>query len=248
MVPFRWDTERNYSLQALWGPAGDNPSIFLWIVKRHCPGVPAHNQNMQRSSVQNYPESNSNHKQMTEEEHRNAIIHVSFPPRIHVQLHYLVLRDFLIQFLPCLETQNWFLFHELGHCPFNVFNILWPEGSQNNHMFFKKIAIAPLLPFHYYHLMAIVSPPLWKRPGTISPHSPSLCHSWFYRPFIHKNAILHSSPKQKYLWHFAASCGQSSLLRSTLMISAPHSAAGHRQVWNICPVLQHKFPEIILCF
>lgn len=28
LVPFRWDTERNYLLQSLWGPAGDNPCYF----------------------------------------------------------------------------------------------------------------------------------------------------------------------------------------------------------------------------
>lgn len=28
LVPFRWETERNYLLQSLWGPAGDNPCYF----------------------------------------------------------------------------------------------------------------------------------------------------------------------------------------------------------------------------
>lgn len=80
--------------------------------------------------MHSYPESNCDHKQMAEEEHRNAIITCEFSPKnSHTQLHYLVFRDFLSQFLLGLITQNGFLFHDLEHCPFNVFNTLWQEGS-----------------------------------------------------------------------------------------------------------------------
>lgn len=63
-----------------------------------------------------YPESNSDHKQIAEEEqHRNAVITCEFSPKkCMYQLHYLVLRDFLSQFLLDLEQKMDFSSTSLG--------------------------------------------------------------------------------------------------------------------------------------
>lgn len=92
-----------------------------------------------------------------------------------------------------LVTPKGFLFHELGHCPLNVYKLLALATSCGKKFHrstmcpLKKITIVSLLLSHYYHLM--LPPPLQKRPGTIIPRD-------FVDILSAEMPYLHSGPKQ----------------------------------------------------